>query len=86
MEAVFVSNFFNHHQKPFSDTMAARCSYTFVETEKMDGERRAMGWGLDGLPDYVTDAETYRTQNGGMLKRITEADAVIIGSAPDKLV
>ena len=42
---VFVSNFFNHHQKPFSDAMFGRIgrNYTFIETGTMTQERKALG-------------------------------------------
>ena len=54
MTFVFVSNYFNHHQKPFCDAMYAALGegFTFLATEEMTEERKAMGWG-EALPGYV---------------------------------
>lgn len=83
-KVVFVSNFFNHHQQPLSEALAARCEYTFIETEEMDAERRGMGWGMTELPGYV------RRMNAGTAEAcravIDGADVVILGSAPDTLL
>lgn len=84
---VFLSNYFNHHQKPFSDAMYQKLGkgYKFVATAHMDDERRNMGWEMDSCPDYVyvaTETETIqKIQN-----LIDEADVVIIGSASESLV
>ena len=59
MRAVFISNFINHHQIPFSKALYERlgADYHFIQTERMDEERLQMGWGLDAdaLP-YVINA------------------------------
>ena len=46
MKVVFISNFFNHHQKPFSDAMykALEGQYVFVETSVMPEARKALGY------------------------------------------
>ena len=88
MKIVFLSNFFNHHQKPLSDQFYEKTDhqYYFVETLKMDEERIKLGWGGISKPDYVLyyyqDEETKQKCE----KVIDEADAVIIGSAPEFLV
>ena len=86
MKVAFVSNFFNHHQKPFSDAMAALCDYTFVETEPMDAERKGMGWNMQDIPRYVFTAQRFAAEPDKAQQLITDSDVVILGSAPDTLL
>ncbi len=79
MTVAFVSNYINHHQKPFSDACykALGREYHFIQTEPMEEERVAMGWGgEDGRPPYVRclyeEEEVCR-------KLILESDIVIFG-------
>ena len=46
MKFVFVSNYINHHQKPFCDALYDRLGdeFCFVQTMPMEEERVAMGW------------------------------------------
>ena len=46
MNIVFLSNYFNHHQKPFSDEMFKLIGdgFNFIETIPMENERIRMGW------------------------------------------
>ena len=83
MNIVFVSNYFSHHQRPLSDALAERAEYAFIATAPMTEERRAMGWGGENEPDYVChyDREPERAEQ--LLRR---ADAVIAGSAPERLI
>ena len=78
-----MSNYFNHHQKSLSDALAKRSNYTFIATASMTEERRAMGWGSEPEPAYVCsyDREPERAE-----ACIAQADVVIAGSAPEKLV
>ena len=84
MKVVFVSNYFNHHQKPFSDAMFALIGdgYHFIETIPMDEERMKMGWGVEEKPAYVK--ENYRSEESAKICKslIDEADVVMYGSAP----
>lgn len=84
---VFLSNFFNHHQKPFSEAMYKILGegYLFVETENMDAERRNMGWEINEYPEYVYVATETETINK-IQDLIDDADVVIIGSASESLV
>ena len=86
MTVLFLSNYFNHHQKPFCDAMFRLLgdSYHFVETEPMNDERKSLGWGGITYPSYVIRPEEAFTPETGAL--IDSADAVIIGSAPNSLV
>lgn len=85
---VFISNFFNHHQKPFSDAMYAQIAdgYLFVETEEMTDERKKMGWGEEKLPQYVVQNYVSNEKAEECQRMIDDADCVIIGSAPNYLV
>ena len=85
---VFVSNFFNHHQRPFCDAMYALLGdgYRFLETEHISQERLAMGWGEKELPSYVISAESFKEQGDRVQELIDLADVVIFGSAPSELL
>ena len=85
---VFVSNYFNHHQRPFSEAMYGLLGdgYTFVETESISQERLAMGWGEQDIPCYVIPANVFATQGGKVQQLIDHADVVIFGSAPRELL
>ena len=85
MKIVFLSNYFNHHQKPLSDELfrVTNGDYIFVATEKMSEERKNMGWGDISTPEYV---KQYDEEKGVLDDAINDADVVIIGSAPMKLV
>ena len=88
MKVVFVSNYFNHHQQPFSDEMAKLTNgeYRFIQTIPMEEERKNMGWDMDSLPDYVLNNYENEDCRKKCQKTIDEADVVIIGSASHKLV
>lgn len=87
MKIVFVSNYFNHHQKPVSDRLYERLtdingSYTFVQTEPMDEERIRMGWGevFQNTP-YLVNYEDDPKKNQAI---IDDADVVIFGGTDDE--
>lgn len=86
MTVLFLSNYFNHHQKPFSDAMFRLLgeNYHFVETEPMSAERKSLGWGGITYPSYVIRPEEAFTPETQAM--IDSADVVIIGSAPNSLV
>ena len=79
MKAVFLSNYINHHQKPFSDALYERLGeeYHFIQTEPMSDERREMGWELDArkIPYVVFSYE----QEERARQLIREADLVLAG-------
>lgn len=85
MKIVFLSNYFNHHQKPFSDEMYSLIGedYCFIETKQMEANRIALGWQMETLPSYV-----FRTYSDfkECKKKINDADVVITGSAPEYLL
>ncbi len=78
MKVVFLSNYLNHHQKPFCENMNGLCeeNFSFVETGNMSSERSAMGWNKESAEYVKNIAEaTYD---------ISTADAVIFGNASDE--
>ena len=83
MRTVFISNYFNHHQKPLSDMLYLETGhqYSFIENEEMDSMRKNMGWKDDLRDNYV-----YSIDQDGAKARIDDAEAIIIGSAPSKVV
>lgn len=85
MKIVFLSNYFNHHQKPLSDELfcVTNGNYIFVATEKMSEERKNMGWGEINTPEYVRQYDEEKDVLDGV---INDADVVIIGSAPMRMV
>lgn len=85
---LFLSNFFNHHQKPFSDAMHARFGdgYFFLETCPMTQERKDLGWKQETLPAYVVSSEQLQSDFANFETQIFQADVVIFGSAPYKLI
>ena len=78
MKITFISNYFSHHQKPFSDAIGNITEYTFIQTQPMEEERKNLGWG-ENLPDYVE--ENYSSDQIEI-----NADVYIAGSAPEKMV
>lgn len=79
MTVTFVSNYINHHQIPFSDACYKEVGegYHFIQTEPMEEERVAMGWGTEGnrLP-YVLCLYEEEEQ---CRKLMLESDIVIFG-------
>lgn len=88
MKIVFVSNYFNHHQKPFCEAMYERigANFTFIATSVMREERRQLGYAQDDHPPYVLLAYEGEERYKKSLELINGADVVIAGSAPDKML
>lgn len=84
MEAVFLSNFYNHHQMPLSRSLHHMLgdNYLFIETTPMDAERRQMGYQEFEEPflRQFTDCPE------DCMDRIHHADVVIFGSAPHRTI
>lgn len=87
MKIVFLSNYFNHHQKYLSDAFykITNSEYVFMETEEMTEEHVKMGYKLE-LPPYVVSVSDYENNKEKQQSMIDDADVVIIGSAPNELV
>lgn len=85
MKIVFVSNYFNHHQKPFSDAVSSlkNIEYYFIETRQIEEERLLQGWKTyDGI-EYIL---RYYEEPKKCMNLINTADIVVIGSSPAKLM
>ena len=86
MKIVYLSNYFNHHQKPLADEMYAELgdgNYFFVETTLVPEFRKQLGYKETTAP-YVLkyDGDLITKVNN----LIMEADAVIYGEAPLSLI
>ena len=88
MKVVFLSNYFNHHQQHFSDAMYKLLGgeYIFIATSEMREERKKLGYGIEHLPPYVKRLYHTPDSETQCLALIDEADVVIVGSAPEKLL
>lgn len=88
MKIVFVSNYFNHHQKPFCDEMYQKlgADFTFISTTEMREERKKLGYSMEWLPAYVLLSHESEQKYSDALKLINEADVVIAGSAPNRML
>ena len=86
LSVVFLSNYFNHHQKPLSDALFELLdgNYCFVETAYMSNSRKQLGWGGIEYPSYVIRPDLAFSKETQSL--IDHADVVISGSAPSRLV
>lgn len=87
MRVTFVSNYFSHHQQPLSDVLFQLTggNYRFIATERIPLERSTLGWRMDGVPDYVSEAL------GGNLSAddadwLQATDVLLFGSAPEALL
>ena len=82
---VFISNFFNHHQKPFSDSMYSKLNgnFSFIETSDIDEERKKLGWNLTDYPEYVFN---FLRAPEKCKEIINNSDVIILGSAPYSLI
>ena len=85
MKIVFISNYINHHQIPFCEAMAAMpdVDFTFVQSEPMEAERIALGWGVDvrELP-YVRclgGGADAADGDAGIRESMRGADILIVG-------
>ena len=87
MKVVFVSNYFNHHQRALSDALYKETNgnYTFIQTMPMENERIRLGWG-ETLPAYVKLSYGDFSAYQACVELINDADVVIAGNAPEKMV
>ena len=87
MKIVFVTNYYNHHQSHLAEAFynLVGDGYTFIETAHMEEERIKLGWGGIQKPCYVKQMYI-KEQAAECQKLINNADVVIHGSAPYKLL
>lgn len=86
MKLMFLSNYYNHHQKPVCEAWnkLTERKFSFVATESFSEERKQMGWNMDEDVPFVIQNDVIRTEE--LNDRINGADAVILGSAPLQMV
>lgn len=84
MKLTFVSNYINHHQIPMSNELyrALGADYTFVQTEPMAEERKAMGWGIAG--ETIPYLRYYYEEPEACRQLILTSDIVIFGGVEDE--
>ena len=87
MNLVFLSNYYNHHQAPLCEALSAQAGvmFRFVACGEMTEERRKMWGEWRCLPDFVLAPKT-QTDWDAVSQDILDADAVIVGSAPQALL
>ena len=87
LKIVFISNYFNHHQKPLSEALYnnPEVEFYFVETAQMPQSRKDLGYGMDSVPEYVLSAFTAESRKI-IQKLVDDADIVIAGSAPEGML
>ncbi len=82
MKIVFVSNFLNHHQIPFCEELKARCrEFRFVATSDEHNAGYQTATDADYVIKWYEDDERAAAQEA-----IVQADAVIFGSCPNRLI
>lgn len=88
MKITFLSNYFNHHQAAFCYAMYKRLgeSFCFIQTEEMEAERLQMGWGTEEEPAFLKKTYGSSLAEAECKAIIDDADVVIIGSAPERLI
>lgn len=81
MKAVFVSNYYNHHQSEFSKAMYEKTNgnFVFIQILPMEEERINMGWGDISRPSYVKYSYSSDAEYRECLELIYNADLVIAG-------
>lgn len=86
MKIILLSNFLNHHQKPFCDEMFRLIgkNYWFISTFPIPDEFIRAGYSqYENIPYHLMLSES--TENE-IAKLIIEADVVILGEAPYRLI
>lgn len=86
MKIAFLSNYFNHHQKPLSDafySLLGDGNYYFIETMNMSESRKEMGWREITAPYVIKYSKENSTKVEDIIKTF---DVIIHGSAPLSLV
>lgn len=83
MKFTFVSNYINHHQLPLAKEMyrVLGDDYAFVETEPMEQERIALGWGED---EAIPFCHKYYEEEEFCKKLILESDIVMFGGVEEE--
>ena len=89
MKVVFVSNFMNHHQLPFSMAMVQNpeIEYKFIATEPIPEERLQMGYqDMNHSYDFVLCSYDSLEKYNKALELCYNADVVVFGSASETFI
>ena len=88
MKVIFVSNYFNHHQKPFCEELYRKLGsdFAFVATGTMSDERKKLGYTQGDAPVYVISAWENDQNHRAALERIRMADVVIAGAGAEEWI
>lgn len=88
VKVVFLSDCFNHHQKPFSEKMyELMCeNYKFIATKELGKERKNLGWREPEVPDYVIFSHCSDSDMQNAVEQLSMADVIVTGSAPEKML
>ncbi len=86
-KVIFISNYFNHHQKSFCEEMYKTFGkdFIFVETGKMSDMRKSLGYETQ-IPPYVISAPVVQKNLRVVIDAINKVDLVIAGACPDFLI
>lgn len=84
MKLVFVSNFFNPHQKALSDAFYKflGSDYVFVATTPMASDRIEMGMNSNVQEPYVLEAYKDSSSEKKAMELLKNCDVAVLGSAP----
>lgn len=88
MKVVFISNYYNHHQKYLSQSLYNKTQgqYRFIATNVMGEERKKLGYESLSSSEYVLHTYLSEDEKKEAERWIKDADVVIIGSAPESLI
>ena len=87
MNLIFLSNYFNHHQKSLCDAFYKMLGdeFRFIETDKIGEERIKLGYKTYTDIPYTVDANN--PQNESLCKELIDnADVVVFGDAPYEMI
>ena len=85
MQIVYLSNYFNHHQKPLADSLFTMLGddYHFVSTEEFPEFRKNLGYKEITAPYVIRYCKETKDE---IDKMIMSADVVIYGEAPISII
>lgn len=85
MKLIYLSNYFNHHQKPLADALYGLLGsdFFFVETESIPEFRKQLGYKEMTAPYVIKYSTDTKAQIDEL---ILDADVVVFGEAPLKII
>lgn len=87
MNVVFISNKMSPHMLPLCDELNEICKYEFCFIETMEEtDTMPIGWKSNEERDYIVPLKMYQREPYLYQQRILQADVVVIGSAPERMI